>query len=181
MSIFALQGHQSDRPVFTNLPYTFPHTNLYFQELDLNNSSVISRIRGAVMTLDELSMILDSRSHASQENIRFSKWLFQVKKQGIDLYGTIHEMRLVDIRLRENHDWLIDVQSIPKNRPPGVPPTHMIIQIQNGPLQDPICVKRTLRLDPSLIGMYDTTRAFDPREPPPGWEKPVSNSKWKGL
>jgi len=172
MSLFALSHHQKGRRIFTNLAYSFPYTPLYFKELDLNDTEVVESIRGSAVTLDEFWMIMDSRASATSDSRKLSRWLYQSKKMGIDFYGTTHEVHMLDRRSRENYDYLIDAQVLPRNRPEDQPPSALYLQIQNGPLQRQFSRRVTIELTPAMLSLYDTENVFDPLAEPEDYTPP---------
>lgn len=166
MSIFSLRGHLKGRNVYSNLKFNFPSKKLNFFELDLKNEAVVNSLRGAILSIDELNFWFDSRASMSGINRQFATTILQIKKLGVDLYGTTHHLSYLDKRFRENFDFIIKTNVTPTKREPGEPPEKLKMTIENGPNQKYLYKKMSvdLKRNPELLGLYDTTHVFDPFE-----------------
>lgn len=184
MAILAYLEYQNSRKIFTNIAYSFDYKPIYFQELDLNDKSVVAQIRNSCVTFDEIWMLMDKRNSNSKANRKFSRWLFQIKKMGVNLYGTTHDVDLLDKRARENFDYVFQVRAIPphESRPKDIPPTHLAVHIENGPLQRYLNKTKTIKVLPHFIDLYDTENVFDPLEPPPSSDQDlISQENGNGI
>lgn len=157
------------REVLSNIPYTFPWKPLNFFDLELDTDVV-----NKVLSIDELNFYLDARAAMTKINQRFCVWLLQSKKGGNVTYGTTHDLFYLDLRFRDNFDYLIKtlcywVVSINgqvkvfKERPKGLvpkntPPTLLKIEKWNGPNQRKYHNKNFIdfRKKPHLLGMFNT-------------------------
>lgn len=156
MVIWALDAYQQNRPVFSNIQLGFPHEKLEFSDVRLSEGD--SRFWNGHICIDELNFYFDARRSISGTNIEFGQWLLQQKKQGCNLTGTTHDLYQLDVRLRQNYDFLI--------RPtvyPAYPqaPRVLKMEIENGPLQAHF--RKTLTLDcVPYLGLYDSFAIYDP-------------------
>ncbi len=159
MSIFAYRDALKKKTIYTNLAYTFKYKPLNFNELTLRNEN--KELRDCTLTLDELNFFLDSRGSMTKQNKEFTYFLLQVKKQGIDLYGTTHGIGYLDLRFRENYDYHVATRVFPEKRPSGVAPEILRLVITNGPTQK--TMKKTINIKcKEFLGMYDPTNIFNP-------------------
>lgn len=171
MSILALDEFTNQKSeVLTNIAYENPETKevkipykpLNFFELTMEK---IDGFRNRAITIDELNFYLDSRASTTKINRRFCQWLLQSKKMGINTYGTTHNLYYLDLRFRENFDFLVqptcyfDANSKTPNRP-----IMLVMKWFNGPNQANF--KRTVKINflerPNLLGMYNSRNVFNP-------------------
>jgi len=97
------EAYQKGFEVYTNFKVNFPHKILKFvdlKECTLNN---------AVVFIDEAHLWgLDARSSNSKNNkLLVKKFISQVRKQGVTLYTATQYPRQLDVRVRENSDYII--------------------------------------------------------------------------
>lgn len=174
MSILALDEYLvNNRNIYTNIAYENPLTHeqripykpLNFFELTMEK---IDTFRNVCITIDELNFYLDSRGSMTKINRRFCQWLLQSKKMGINTYGTTHNLNYLDLRFRENFDYLIkpichydmnDENPMTRGRPIGI-----TMKWYNGPNQRHFRKNITIdfRLKPKLLGLYNTRHVFNP-------------------
>lgn len=157
LTMFALDAYQHGQRVFSNYQLGFPHDPLDFSEIKLAGGGESPFWNGFIAT-DELNFFFDARTSMKGANIEYSKFLLQQKKQGCTLAGTTHDLYSLDVRIRENHDYLIKPRVYP-----AYPAAPEIIQmkIENGPLQSHF--RKTLTLDcRPYLGLYDTFAVYDP-------------------
>ncbi len=176
MSILALEEYQQKRtPIITTIAYESPESKkikipyepLNFFELTM---AKIDGFINRCITIDELNFYLDSRGSMTKINRRFCQWLLQSKKMGINTYGTTHGLDYLDLRFRENFDYLIRPQThyeIVTNPITGIQerkPAILVMKWFNGPNQR--AFKKTISIDlrkmPWLLGMYNTRHVFNP-------------------
>lgn len=154
--IWALDAYQKDRPVFTNIQLGFPHERLEFNDVKLADGK--SRFFGGHIAIDELNFFFDARRSMKGSNLEFSAFLLQQKKQGCNLTGTTHSLDSLDVRLRENYDYVIRPRVFPAF--PAVPEI-LQMRIMNGPLQARKNVTLRINCKPYL-NLYDTLAVYDP-------------------
>jgi hypothetical protein len=176
MSILALDEYIACRqPVITNIAYEAPDTGLVkipykplnFFELTMEK---IGTFTNRPITIDELNFYLDSRGSMTKINRRFCQWLLQSKKMGINTYGTTHNLGYLDLRFRENFDFLVQPTTIYQTiwnevlRIEERKPALLVMKWFNGPNQKHF--RRTITIDfrkkPQLLGMYNSRHVFNP-------------------
>lgn len=156
MVMWALSAYQNGLNVFSNIQLGFPHTALEFDQIKLETGQ--SKFWNGWIVIDELNFYFDGRRSMSPENIEFGVFLLQQKKQGCTITGTTHSLDSLDVRLRQNYDFLIQPEALPKH--PKVPEA-VKWHIENGPLQARFRKDLTLDCRP-FLGLYDTWATYDP-------------------
>ena len=159
MSLAALGDYEKGRNIVSNVPFTFPFTPIKFKDLQLSQEE--GTIHGSTICLDELNFLFDGRSSGTGINKKFSYFLLQTKKMGVNLLGTTHDLGALDKRFRMNYDYLIVPECLPINRKDDSPPEALILEIFNGPNQRNFHRKKVINLKDRL-GLYDTTHTFNP-------------------
>lgn len=175
MSILALDEYIARRtPIITTIAYENPETHkikipyepLNFFQLTMAH---IDGFLNRCITVDELNFYLDSRGSMTKVNRRFCQWLLQSKKMGINTYGTTHGVDYLDLRFRENFDYLIQPNVHYETINEGTKqemqiPRYLVMKWMNGPNQARL--NKTITLDfhkkPQLLGMYNTRNVFNP-------------------
>lgn len=156
MVAWALDAYQTGRNIFSNIQLGFPHEPLEFGEIKLVDGA--SQYYNGHIVIDELNFYFDARRSMKQSNLEFGAFLLQQKKQGCNITGTTHDLMSLDVRLRNNFDYLITPAVYPKY--PGTPQI-LKMHIENGPLQPRLETTLTLDCRP-LMGLYDTYAVYDP-------------------
>lgn len=175
MSILAYDEHVNQKSeILTNIAYEHPITKeiripfkpLNFFELTMEH---ISDVKNRAITIDELNFYLDARGSMTKVNRRFSQWLLQSKKMGINTYGTTHNLAYLDLRFRENFDFLIQPRTIyetfrAKNGQEVKKPIALVLKWFNGPNQKHFRKTMTFdfRASPNLLSMYNSRHTFNP-------------------
>lgn len=154
--IMSLDAHMRGRNVFSNIELAFPHKPLQFSETRLETGS--RKFWNGHIFIDELNFFFDGRRSMSKENIEFSAFLLQQKKQGCNLTGTTHSIWSLDVRLRDNFDFLVT----PSVKPPfPETPEVLKMEIVNGPLQGDF--KKTIWIPVAkYLDLYDTFHVYNP-------------------
>jgi hypothetical protein len=160
--IWALDSFQCGRRVFSNIQLGFAHEPIQFNELKLVDGT--SPYWNGHIFIDELNFYFDCRRSMKQENIEASAFLLQQKKQGCHLTGTTHDLMSLDMRIRDNYDFLIRPEVFPEY--PAVPQIIKMV-VETGPLQE-YRRPRTLTLECApFLGLYDSFAVYDPFKPRP--------------
>jgi hypothetical protein len=163
--VLSLDAQMRGRNIFSNIHLGFPHQPLQFEEIQLETSEEkeagqlsSSKFWNGHIFIDELNFYFDARKSISSANIEFSAFLLQQKKQGCNMTGTTHSIWSLDVRLRENFDFLV----IPKVFPafPDTP-EYLQMEIMNGPLQANYYRKIILPCK-KYLGLYDTFATYNP-------------------
>lgn len=140
--------------MFSNFQLGFPHEPLQFGEIKLQDGK--SPYWNGFIAIDEWNFFFDCRK--PQANVEHSAFLLQQKKQGCILAGTTHDLLSLDLRLRNNYDYLILPEVFPKH---PQPPQIIRMEIRNGPKQ--AYFNKTITLDARpFLGLYDTFAVYDP-------------------
>ena len=93
------QGHK----IITNYGVSFPHERINFEEL-YENAESQAEMNDIVIALDEVHIVLDSRSGMSSVNKIITFWLNQTRKMGVKLFYTTQYLHQIDKRLRSGTD-----------------------------------------------------------------------------
>lgn len=89
--------------VYTNLSKTrFIHIDSDF----ILNLNYRSKIQNVVLCIDEIELFFDAREWNQQKSKQFSKFLQQLRKRNIIILCTAQFTNLIDIRLRQQIDFL---------------------------------------------------------------------------
>jgi hypothetical protein len=189
MSILALDEYiATKKPVITNIAYEDPLTQLNkipykplnFFELTMEKIGVFTN---RAITIDELNFYLDSRGSMTKINRRFCQWLLQSKKMGINTYGTTHQLAYLDLRFRENFDFLVQPTTYYHEVDGVRQPAALVMKWYNGPNQKHF--RKTITIDFTkksfLLGMYNSRNVFNPfAEMEEQMEKEKKEKKLKG-
>lgn len=151
---------EESRNIFSNIPLAFEHQPLEFSNIKLeDNEDGQSKFWNGHIFIDELNFYFDARCAMKPENITFSTFLLQQKKQGCNLTGTTHDLYSLDLRIRDNYDYIIRPHCLPVH---PATPEFLILDIENGPLQSRL-KKRFPPIDcRPLMGLYNSFRVYDP-------------------
>lgn len=102
------KGLKENKPVrvLSNYHLNFPYEHVNFEELfkDAENQKPL---RDVVILLDEIHILLDSRSGMSKKNKILTFWLNQTRKSGVKLLFTTQYEHQIDKRLRSGTDFLV--------------------------------------------------------------------------
>lgn len=100
----ALKFHLAGWDVYTNIHVGFPH--YYMDDKDILNINAQSDINNAVICVDEIQILLDSRRSTRGRNVDFSHFVQQIRKRNIVLLCTAQFSGTVDLRVRQHTDIL---------------------------------------------------------------------------
>lgn len=95
--------YQKGHTIMTNYGVSFPHEKINFEEL-YNNAEEQVEMNNLVIALDEVHIVLDSRSGMSGVNKVITFWLNQTRKMGVKLFYTTQYLHQIDKRLRSGTD-----------------------------------------------------------------------------
>lgn len=154
--IWSLDAFQHERTIFSNIQLGFPHEELSFSDVRLADGR--SRFWNGHVFIDELNFYFDARRSISGPNLEFGAFLLQQKKQGCNITGTTHGLNYLDVRLRENFDYLVRPTVYPRY---PEKPQFLKLDVVNGPLQQPFHKVIIIDCKPYL-GLYDTFAVYDP-------------------
>lgn len=87
--------------IYSNVHLNFPYKRLNYQDIidcELTNGMVI---------IDEIHLLLPSRNSMSKRNRKICDgFLSMVRKKNLEVYGTTQTLRKVDVRFREEQDFI---------------------------------------------------------------------------
>ena len=95
--------YQNGHKIITNYGLSFPHERINFEELYMSAESQ-EEMNNLVIALDEVHIVLDSRSGMSSVNKIITFWLNQTRKMGVKLFYTTQYLHQIDKRLRSGTD-----------------------------------------------------------------------------
>jgi len=94
-------AYRQGKTIYSNVDLTFPYKQLDYQDvIDCN-------LKDAVVLLDEIHQLLPSRNSMSRVSREIvDNFLSMVRKAGLTIIGTTQTERKVDVRFREEKDFL---------------------------------------------------------------------------
>jgi Zonular occludens toxin (Zot) len=97
--------------VMSNYGLKFPHDKLDAKRLVHMGTD----LQNCVMALDEIHVLIDSRSSMSERNKMLSYFILQTRKRNVVLFYTTQDRSQVDVRLRRNTDYFVYCKRVGKN------------------------------------------------------------------
>lgn len=156
MVAWGYDAFRAGRNLFSNIQLGYPHSPLEFQDIKLETGA--SRYWNGHVLIDELNFYFDARRSISGPNIEFGSFLLQQKKQGCNITGTTHDLHYLDLRLRDNFDYLVHPTVYPAY--PAAPQI-LKLEIESGPLQR--SMRKVIAFDcRPFLGLYDSFATYDP-------------------
>lgn len=108
MTLFLYLEYKKGKKIYTNYPVNFPHEYIDVQKLvDLDE-----QIQNAVIAIDELHMICDSRRSSSKQNMLMSYFVLQSRHRSVNFYYTTQLDGQIDVRIRDNTDINVICQNL---------------------------------------------------------------------
>jgi len=97
----AFEGYKKGLPVYSNVALNFPYIPLDYNDI------VECRLKNGIVIIDEIHLLLPSRNSTSKRNREICDgFLSMVRKKKLEVYGSTQTTRKVDIRFREERDFL---------------------------------------------------------------------------
>lgn len=106
----AYESFLEHRDVYSNIKLEFPHTPLTFDMIQTIMKQEC--LQNAFLLIDEIHTIADSRRSMSKQNVSWSYFFTQSRKRGVDIVATTQYVGQVDLRYRNNCEYLIKVEKI---------------------------------------------------------------------
>jgi len=106
-----LKYHNQGYKIYSNFHLTIPYEPLNFDDL-FRMAEAQESLSNVVILLDEVHILLDSRSGMRKENKLVTFWLNQTRKMGVKLYYTTQHMHQIDKRLRSGTDFFVFCEGI---------------------------------------------------------------------
>ena len=101
--------------VYSNFGLSFEHTPIDFSTL-YKWVEEQKQLDNVVIALDEVHIMLDSRSGMSKKSKTMTFWLNQTRKMGVKLFYTTQYMHQVDKRLRSGTDVFVFCEGVLINK-----------------------------------------------------------------
>jgi len=128
----AYEYHKSGKTVYSNVHLNFPYKKIDYNDI------VNCVYENAIVIIDEIHQLIPSRNAMSKRNREIcDSFLSMVRKKGLILYGSTQTERKVDIRMREESDFVTECEKyIYKNKK-----FHHVVQSRTFPKKIPIIIK----------------------------------------
>lgn len=101
-----LKYYNQGYTIMANYGLSFPHEKIDFEELFLS-AQAQEPLDNVVIALDEIHIVLDSRSGMAATNKIISFWLNQTRKMKVKLFYTTQHAHQIDKRLRSATDFYV--------------------------------------------------------------------------
>ena len=151
MTMLAHRYHKAGWPVFANYNLAFQHQPLDYHKI----KNLESEYNDSFMAIDEIHLFIDSRSAMRAVNRMVSYFVIMSRKQGRMMAYTTQHWGQVDVRLRNNTDFLCKCRSYKLQGK-----TYISMDIVD---MDGKGAKLTMCADP-YFSMYDTKQIINPFE-----------------
>lgn len=97
----AYEYHLMGKTIYSNVNLHFPYRELTYEEI------VNCELENAIVILDECHLLLPSRRSLSKINVQIvDGFLSMVRKKGLTIFGSTQTQRKVDVRFREEADYI---------------------------------------------------------------------------
>jgi hypothetical protein len=101
----AYEKHIEGKTIYSNVALNFP-----YKQIDYNDI-INCKYDNAVVILDEIHLLLPARASLSKTSrLICDNFLSMVRKKNLDIYGTTQTIRKVDVRFREEADFMFYVE-----------------------------------------------------------------------
>jgi hypothetical protein len=101
-----LKYYNQGYTIMSNYHLNFPHEPIDFDDIFLS-AQAQEQLSNVVIALDEIHIVLDSRSGMAATNKIISFWLNQTRKMGVKLFYTTQHAHQIDKRLRSATDFYV--------------------------------------------------------------------------
>lgn len=102
--LIVMLAHKASRDgknIYSNVDLKFDYSPLDYKDI------VECNIKNGAVLLDEIHQLLSARKSMSKQNTEIcDNFLSMVRKQGLEIYGTTQTLRKVDVRFREEADYI---------------------------------------------------------------------------
>jgi hypothetical protein len=101
----AYEAYKKKKTIYSNVALKFP-----YKQLDYNDI-INCNLSNAFILIDEIHIFLSNRRSMSSVNIEVTdKFINQIRKQNLELVGTTQRLRKIDVKLREEIDYLYNCE-----------------------------------------------------------------------
>lgn len=106
----AYEAYKEGRTVYSNIRLKFSHIPLTKDMIE----SIMKQdsLQHCFILIDELHTIADSRRSMTKNNINWGYFFTQSRKRGVDIMATTQFPGQVDLRFRNNCDYVIEINKI---------------------------------------------------------------------
>lgn len=111
----AFKYHLKGYSVISNFHLNFPHQEIEFEKL-YEMAEAQEQLENVVILLDEIHIILDSRSGMSKTSKVMSFWLNQTRKMRVKMFYTTQYLHQIDKRLRSGTDLFVFCDGLTVNK-----------------------------------------------------------------
>jgi len=105
--LFGLQGYT----IYSNLELTFPDKRINVKPYKMSDmidyANTKNELKNAVVLMDEMHIVMDSRTSMTKRNIVISYFLLQTRKRNVHIIGTTQFLHQIDKRIRSTADMFI--------------------------------------------------------------------------
>ena len=99
----AYQFYKAGKTVYSNVALKFPYKQLDYKDI------IECKLEDGIVILDEVHLLLSARnSMAKNSRLIVDNFLSMVRKKNLQIYGSTQKFRKVDIRFREEADFIYD-------------------------------------------------------------------------
>ena len=97
----AFDFYKKGKTVYSNIALNFPYEKLNYQDI------IDCKLKDGVVILDEIHLLLPARMSMRKININICDgFLSMCRKKQLDVYGSTQLSRKVDVRFREESDYI---------------------------------------------------------------------------
>lgn len=97
----AYKAYKQGKKIYSNVALKFPYTQLDYQDI------IECSLKDSVCIIDEIHQLLPARNSMSKINREICDgFISMIRKQNLELYGTTQTSRKVDVRFRDETDYL---------------------------------------------------------------------------
>lgn len=97
----ALDAYKQGKKVYSNVALNFPYEKIKYKDV------IDCKLENGVVLLDEIHLLLPARNSLSKTSRKICDgFLSMVRKKGLVIYGTTQTERKVDVRFRDELDFL---------------------------------------------------------------------------
>jgi hypothetical protein len=98
---YAYEAYRKGKIVYSNVDLKFPYRPLDYKDI------IDCNLENGIVCIDEIGILLNARKSMSARNINITEgFLSMIRKKNLDVYATTQTPRKVDIRFREESDYI---------------------------------------------------------------------------
>ena len=101
MTYYTYRYFKQGYKIYSNFNLNFKHTKIT-KKIILDWVMAKQQLNNSIISIDELYLMMDSRSFGKASNKLFSYFILQTSKRGVHLFGTAQFLNSIDLRIRDN-------------------------------------------------------------------------------